>query len=206
MILPQHRFAFNNQVDWVSILANTTTIDTYASKICHHAHDYSTLGREWSPDEISDRYNMFVGMAFEVFVEMLLKRHPGGNQTMISNYTPIAAHEPDVGVDGTGIGNNGRPAAVQCKFKSSLDGFLTANDDHLCNFVVAANHKYGVLVEDANNLLVVTTAKNIHPKTKTEMLHDKVRCIGIDHLRLLVNNDLPFWQEFTNAMVAIVNA
>jgi hypothetical protein len=96
-----------------------------------------------------------------------------------------------------------RPAAVQCKFKSSLKGLLTANDDHLCNFVVAANHKYGVSVDDANNLLVVTTAENIHPHTKANMLHNKVRCVGIDHLRLLVNNNLPFWAEFKQSIVDI---
>lgn len=205
MILLQHHFAYDDQVNWLSILSDTTTIDTYASKICYHAHEYSTLGRSRSPEEIANRYNMFVGMAFEVFVEMLLKTHPCDDRIMISNYQPIAAHEPDVGVDGVGIGVNLRPAAVQCKFKSSLNGLLTANDDHLCNFVVAANHKYNVLVEDANNLLVVTTAENIHPKTKSEMLHDKVRCIGIDHLRLLVNNNLPFWSKFTNSMIAIAN-
>lgn len=138
-----------------------------------------------------DRYK---GDGFELFVEALIKLFPVDGRIGVANYTPIVTD--DTGADGIGIGMNGKPATVQVKFRSNNTVLLKANEDHLSNFITASQNKYGVSVEDVDNMLIVTTAENLHPFTHDEMLYKKVRCIGWNDLRALVDNNSLFWNAF----------
>lgn len=143
-----------------------------------------------------DRYDPenYKGDGLELFAEALIKLSPIDTRIGIAHYTVVEG--VDTGVDGFGIGTNGRPATVQVKFRSNSEKMLTANEDHLSNFISASQNRYGVAIEDVNNMLIITTAKNLHPFTRDEMLYNKVRCLGYEQLRELVDNNLQFWNVF----------
>ena len=111
----------------------------------------------------------------------------------VSDYQLV--QEGDVGVDGVGIGTNGKPATVQVKYRAANHD-LTANNDHLSNFTSASLMHYNVDPTDDNNMLVITTAKGLHHFTDNEMFLNKVRCVGYEQLRQIVDNNIPFWDAF----------
>lgn len=144
-----------------------------------------------------DRYDTekYKGDGFELFVEALIKLSPIDNRIGISNYQLIDENN-DTGVDGYGIGMDNKIATVQVKYRSNNTERLTANKDHLSNFVMSSFMKHKVDIESKNNMLIVTTADGLHHFTDNEMYENKVRCIGYKQLRELVDNNLIFWNSF----------
>lgn len=143
-----------------------------------------------------DRYK---GDGLELFTEALIKLSPIDNRIGIVNYQPVTSN--DIGVDGKGIGIDGKPATVQVKYrKDHSKRRLTANEDHLSNFVSAStrsgNGGFGVPSDTTTNMLIVTTAPGLNHFTDEEMFGKQVRCIGYEQLRKLVDNNLPFWNCF----------
>ena len=134
--------------------------------------------------------NDYKGDGLEFLVEALLKLNPTDNRIAIGSYEPVLSG--DTGVDGLGKGIDGRPAAVQVKYRQS-DWILTANGDHLSNFPNAAYMKYGVPIDSKKHLLIITTGKELHHYTRDEMFQGKVRCIGYETLRDLLDNNILFW-------------
>jgi len=145
-----------------------------------------------------DRYSpeKYRGDGFELFVEFFLKAHSVDNRVGIGSYEILSNNDTDTGVDGTGVGINGKPATVQVKYRSNNEKFLTANEDHLMNFGYASQNKYNVSIDDINNMLIITTAKGLHSFTNGEMFLGKVRCIGYNQLREMIDNNLLFWDTF----------
>lgn len=143
-----------------------------------------------------DRYDSekYKGDGLELFSEVLIKLSPMDNRIGIGNYEPITSN--DIGVDGKGIGLNGKPATVQVKYRSNHKQMLTANEDHLSNFVMASLLHFNIDKEDKNNMLIVTTAGSLSPFVKEEMYVDKVRCLAYEDLRGLVDNNNLFWNKF----------
>lgn len=141
----------------------------------------------------SDKYK---GDGFELFIEALIKLSPIDNRIAIGNYTPVT--DADTGVDGVGIGIDGNPATIQVKYRSNNVTFLSANRDHLSNFVTASLIRYGVDVKSKTNLLIITTAQGLHYFTEDEMFQKQVRCLGYEQLRELVDNNILFWDAFRN--------
>lgn len=137
--------------------------------------------------------NKYKGDGFELFVEALIKLSPIDKRVGILNYKLIT--EGDTGVDGSGIGINGHPATVQCKYRQ-YDHVLTANKDHLANFVMTSQNKFKVKVGDKDNMLIVTSGKALHHYTHVEMFDGQVRTLHREALRKLVDNNLMFWQSF----------
>lgn len=145
-----------------------------------------------------DRYQpeKYCGDGFELFVEFFLKSHCVDNRIGVGSYQILDNDDTDTGVDGVGIGINNKPAAVQVKYRSNNNKLLTANEDHLTNFGYSAQNKYGIDLNDINNMLIITSAKGLHAFTNGEMLLGKVRCIGYDQLREMLDNNLLFWELF----------
>lgn len=148
-----------------------------------------------------DRYDpeKYKGDGFELFVEALIKLSPIDNRIGISNYQLIDENN-DTGVDGYGIGMDNKIATVQVKYRSNNTEQLTANKDHLSNFVMSSFMKHKVDIESKNNMLIITTADGLHHFTNNEMYENKVRCIGYKQLRELVDNNLLFWNSFRNLL------
>lgn len=145
--------------------------------------------------------NTFKGEAFECFVEFLNKKLP----LYIYDYAPLSRSDTDTGVDGIGTGLNGKPATVQIKYRDNTQALLTANEDHLSNFTASSVFKYNVDPKDTKNMIVFTTAKDLHYFTKNEMLFGKVVCIGFDEISQLVDNNIVFWRDFKESLLAVTN-
>ena len=180
-----HPFLFRcHDID--KLLGDTNKLSTFCTKL----EKQSVLfPNRYEPES-------YKGDGFELFVEALLKLSPIDNRICIGNYEPVL--EGDVGVDGIGIGLDGNLATVQIKYRANNTQLLTANEDHLSDFLSASILKYGVVNDSINNMLVITTAKGLHHFTKSEMLYDKVRCLGHEDLRSLVDDNMLFWDAFRN--------
>ncbi len=137
----------------------------------------------------------YKGDGFELFCEALIRLSPVDKRIAIRDYKIIT--NGDTGVDGHGIGINNRPATVQCKFRQA-NWILTANNDHLSNFVMSSNNKFGVQTTDKDNMLIITSGKALHHHTNIEMFDEKVRCLNRDNLRQLVDENMLFWEMFRN--------
>lgn len=180
--------------DLKSLLSGCNKMSTF----CNRLEKQSLLHpNRYDPDK-------YKGDGFELFVEALIKLSPTDNRIGIGQYKIVEGQ--DVGVDGSGIGADGKPATVQVKFRSNGEQLLTANGDHLSNFVQASLRAkkfggFGVDPETTTNMLIITTAKSLHYFTENEMYGEQVRCIGIgggdtEGLRDLVDNNLLFWDAF----------
>lgn len=160
------------------------------STFCSNLEKQSKLfPNRYDPDK-------YKGDGFELFAEALIRLSPADNRIGVRNYQPIL--EGDTGVDGVGIGINDKPVTVQVKYRANNLRHLTSNVDHLANFAFSSVSKYGVPIDSKINMLIITTAAGLHYFTDQEMFQGKVRCLGYDQLRELVDNNLNFWNEFRN--------
>ena len=145
-----------------------------------------------------DRYDpdKYKGDGFELLIEALIKLSPVDNRIGIGNYQVVTAD--DLGVDGFGIGINGKAATVQCKYRSNNTSVITANQDHLSNFVMTSiiDSRYNVDKDDTNNMIIFTTAAGLHHFTDSEMFKNKVVCRGHEWLRTMLDNNVLFWEAF----------
>jgi hypothetical protein len=144
-----------------------------------------------------DRYdsNKYKGDGFEFLVEILLKSHAYDNRLGITTYEPVQSD--DNGVDGVGVNLAGEKCVVQVKYRSNSKTVLTANTDHLSNMISDGMIKHKVVIAEDNTKIprhyVVTTATGLHHYTDNENFKGFVHCIGYEHLRALLDNNLSFW-------------
>lgn len=178
--------------DLVGLFDKTNKISTFMSKL----EKQSLLD--------VDRYdaNKYKGDGFEFLVEILLKSHAYDNRLGITDYEPVQSD--DNGVDGIGVNLSGVKCVVQVKYRSNVKTQLTANTDHLSNMISDGMFRHGVsadpkVLECIKNKeiaplhYVITTANGLHHYTDNENFKGFVHCIGYDHLRVLLDNNLSFW-------------
>jgi predicted helicase len=187
---------------WPAILVNVQTLSQFESSLNRDWNSYkSTLNIE--PESRKDvereirEKNKFLGDAFEVFAEMFMLTQSMA-MTGVANYRPInfLEGESDIGVDGVGIGNNNKPATVQVKFRSDSSAELFAKEDGLSGFVAASQNVYNVDIMDTFNMCVITNCKGINDKSKEKMLFGKVICLGRAQITELVDDSIPWWNDF----------
>ena len=161
---------------------------------CHRVIDLS----EKHKDKIDP--DMFKGDALEMLVEYMLATDGSDNRIGIHDAKIISetGHE-DLGVDMAGIGDNSFPATVQVKFRTG-DWVLTANKDHLSNFLTSSWMTFGVRMEDDKNMLIITTGLKVDENTKEKMLFGKVRVLNRDVLRKMFDNRPEWWKKFYEAV------
>lgn len=166
------------------LLDGTKKLSTFMTKLKRQAQQ--------NPDYFDpDKY---FGDGFEALVEAIIVVLGKSHSIQIKDYTPIM--EDDLGVDGIGYGPNMEPHTVQCKARSNTESFLTANNDHISNFVAHSHSKFGGDTK-VKYMTIFTTASDLHHVTK-EMYNNEVRVIGNKEIRRLVDNNEMFWQEFAN--------
>jgi len=168
---------------------------------CHKLNTFLNKVEAQSKDPRCQDGDKYKGDALELFAEALIKFSPIDGRIGITDYKPVI--ENDTGVDGVGIGNNGNPATVQVKHRIA-NWILTADTDHLSNFPNASFMKYGVKPEDDKNMLIITTAKELHHYTTTEMFGNKVRCLNRENLKHLVDDNKMFWKLFRDEWIAAI--
>lgn len=170
------------------LVGDSTTLKQYCDQIGTKALE--------QPDRIDP--NTYLGDAFELFCEAFILSHGVESTIGISNYTPVILGE-DYGVDGVGVGTNGKVATIQCKFKTNKSSLLGINDDHLSNFVSTSLIHYDVDKADTKNMLILTTAKGVSHKLN-DMYRGKVRCLGYKEIASKVDNNIPFWNSFKESL------
>lgn len=199
----EHRFRYTCK-DWEKLLAGVNTVADLVKRIDRFAKD--SVAPIFNPEETAKLVAKYAGDAFEVFGEYFIKSHGSSSEIGIVNYEPLfrlGNTDTDIGVDGTGTGTNCKPAAVQLKFKSNRTTVLTANDDHLTNFTSAAWGLYHVDTTDTQNLLIITTGKELAAFTRDKMLQGKVRCLAFKELSKMLDNNLVFWDGFRASTMLI---
>lgn len=156
-----------------------------------------------------DRYNSdkYKGDGFELLIEALIKLSPVDNRIGISEYEVVLG-DNDRGVDGYGKGMRGQVVTVQVKYRRKTDTYLGANEDHLSNFTSYSQMKYRVELFPKNkkekNMVIFTTADDMHHFTKEKMFLDSVRCIGYKQLKKMLDNNFPFWEKLEELVVEAV--
>lgn len=180
------------------VVETSTDWDSFEKNLKQEAKEFIKRADEEDREQFR---NQFLGDFMEVFVEALIKTHGVDQRIGIVDYRPLNTHngDEDLGVDGHGVGTNTMPATVQVKFRSDPTQVLTANKDHLSNFALASYNVYGVQFQDTRNMLIVTNCAGVHHFTMNKMLAGKVRCISRTELRLLVDGNQVFWDEFRAA-------
>lgn len=139
----------------------------------------------------------YLGDGFEFFVEVFLSLHPADNRIGVYNYTPVL--QDDNGVDGIGVNIRMEPCVVQVKYRSNTKTLLTSSLDHLSNLFSDGMLAHNVVADNADKTnfrhFVFTTADGLHFYTDQEMFKGKVRCIGYNEFRGLLDDNLPFWEK-----------
>jgi len=140
----------------------------------------------------------YKGMAFEAFVEVLIKASPVDKRINITNYRPHNNREDgqDMGIDGYGLSHNGNKHTIQAKFRSNITEDLTTKD-MISNFVAktTSNPEY----RDAD-MTLFTTAKGLGFKISEKMYHNRVRTLGYQELSNMVDGNNAFWERFRNEL------
>jgi hypothetical protein len=171
--------------DLTVLFDKTNKISTFMKK----------LEKQSSIDPLRYDPNKYKGDGFEFFVEILLKSHAYDNRLGITSYEPVETD--DNGVDGVGFNLVGEKSVVQVKYRSNNKSVLTANTDHLSNMISDGMIKHKVVVAEDNTKCprhyVITTANGLHHYTDNENFKGFVHCIGYDQLRVMLDNNLSFW-------------
>ena len=150
-----------------------------------------------------DRYTekKYKGDGFETLGQAMCLLSPIDNRIGISDYK-LVSKDDDYGVDGVGIGTNGRPMTVQLKYKSNPTSYIMFNDDHIGNFINLSTRKYCVDMMDTKNMLIITTARGLHHSIddNDNILNADgevcLRCIGYEDLCNMLDNNHNFWNLF----------
>lgn len=142
----------------------------------------------------SEKYK---GDAFEFFVELFLALHSVDNRVGVYSYRPN--QENDNGVDGIGVNIKGEKCVVQIKYRSNVMVELSTNKDSLSNLITDGMMSHNVVadMDHVNNFrhFVFTTATGLNFYTDQEMFKSKVRCFGYNDFRVLLDNNLIFWDK-----------
>ena len=193
------------------LLSGCYKFNTWASRLEKQAEKYAkdVDGNDSSVDE--KLINKYKGDGFELFVEFFIRLFGGDILIQIYPYSyEIIDVSEDYGVDGKGIGDNGKVHTVQVKYRQS-NYILSANEDHLTNFTslsfmpkesggfgVDPNYKCPSKrkrIADKANVTIIHSGKEIHYKTKDKMLSN-VREINRKDIRNFVDDNHIFWDTF----------
>ncbi len=136
--------------------------------------------------------NKYYGDGFEALIESLIRQFASDKRIYIRDYVPVI--DDDLGVDGYGYGPNGEIHTVQIKARSNPLGVLTANRDHISNFVAHSHSKFGG-ESKVKWMTIFTTAKDLHEVTR-EMYNNEVRVLGGSELSRLIDGNEMFWTRF----------
>ena len=176
----KHRFAYTcYNVD--ELLDGCRKMSTFMTRLRKQANSRT----DWEPDT-------YFGDGFEAFVESLILQLGALPHIQIRDYEPV--QEDDLGVDGYGYGPDGEIHTVQAKARSNTESFLTANKDHISNFVAHSHSKFGGQSK-VKYMTIFTTATDLHHVTQ-EMYNNEVRVLGNNELRSFVDNNDMFWTKF----------
>jgi hypothetical protein len=178
--------------DIIALFDKTNKISTFMNK----------LEKQSFIDPLRYDSNKYKGDGFEFLVEIFLKSHAYDNRIGITNYEPIQTD--DNGVDGVGVNLTNEKCVIQVKYRSNNKSVLTATEDKLSNMISDGMFQHGVSATPDKLIMitekksaplhyVITTASGLHHYTDSENFKGYVHCIGYDHLRAMLDDNLSFW-------------
>jgi hypothetical protein len=173
-----------NQSLFTDLFTDTLTLSKLTGKIKKISQSYQALAY---PD--ADKIK---GDLFEIFAECFFKILASDNRIGVYNYQPAPPID-DYGVDGFGIGMDGKPLTVQVKFRSDPTTELTGEDIKQFPFQSIVN--YGVDKDTTTNMIVFTNSRGLHWVTEANVFSCRVRPIGTGVISNLVDNNTVFWKE-----------
>jgi hypothetical protein len=176
----------------VALLDGVDSLSKFKRRVEKLSTDPAWLAGNWTPDE-------YKGDALEALVEVLITHSPIDKRINIVDYHPHSnkIDGQDMGIDGYGVSHNGNLHTIQIKYRSDAEKDLTANQDHISNFVAktTSSPKY----QNAD-MTIFTTAKGLFAKINENMYHDRVRVLGHAELCKLVDLNPVFWDTFRQEM------
>lgn len=184
----KHRFQYTCY-DANFLLKDCNKLSTFMSRLNKQSQEDKGMG--WSPDE-------YKGQAFEALIEVLITSSPIDKRIGIKNYRPHSSKVdgPDMGIDGYGESHNNNLHTIQVKYRSDVLTELTTRD-MISNFV--ANTTASPVYKDAD-MTLFTTAKGLGQKIADQMYHGRVRTLGFNELKKLIDNNQAFWDQFRKEM------
>lgn len=199
-----------------------TDIGTYVRRV-NALSDFIDVNEQYKSLNFSrDGYK---GDALEILVEFMIKTMGMYNRDIgIINYQPETRHGEDWGVDGIGESVfDGSPVTVQVKFRSNSEKDLTANQDHISNFVAHSLAKYllphmeKIMSDiiagrksknktigkpiDQRNMLIITTARDLNTAIAEKMYDRKVRVLKYSDLSRMLDGNEAFWLTFKDTLL-----
>ena len=211
MIIKHESFSNLYNVDskiFNKLLDGVSKVNTFINRIDKLSTAYLTYGYsdKKTANGIETGDNKMKGDIFEIFAESFLKI-AGTHPTIgVYGYKPIHSTE-DNGVDGIGLGIDGKPLTVQVKFRSDSTMELIAEDLKQFGFQSIVN--YDVDKTTKTNMVLFTCGKGMHWHTEHDVFLDRIRTIGIDILEYTTNNNIPFWKSLAdmieNTVIASYN-
>jgi hypothetical protein len=178
--------------DAAALLTGVTRLSTFMSRVEKNSKSDQWRLNNWSPED-------YKGLALEALVEVLVTNSVVDKRINIVGYRPhdLKADGPDMGIDGYGTSHNGNLHTVQVKYRSDVERDLTANEDHISNFVSKTTSS--PVYRDAD-MTIFTTAKSLNFKISEDMYHNRVRVIGFKELVKLIDHNQSFWNIFRSEM------
>jgi hypothetical protein len=154
-------------------------------------------------DKLSEKYAEYgytddkkmKGDIFEIFGEIYLCLLGSYPTVGVCNYKPVDSVH-DNGVDGYGLGVDGKPLTVQFKFRSNATDELIAEDLKQFGFQSIIN--YNVDKDTRTNMMLFTCGKGLHYHTDNEVFMNRIRTIGIKQMEYETNSNFPFWKGMSN--------
>lgn len=150
-------------------------------------------------DKISENYtnygyndsNKMKGDLFEIFGELYLNILGSYPSVGVYNFTPVDSVH-DNGVDGYGLGIDGKPLTIQFKFRSNATDELIAEELKQFGFQSIVN--FNVDKDTKTNMVLFTCGKGLHYHTDNEVFSNRIRTIGIKQLEYEAKG-FPFWKK-----------
>lgn len=175
------------------LLKGVDTLGAFMRNVDKLSTDPAWTSGNWTPDE-------YKGDALEALVEVLIAYSPIDKRINIVDYRPHdnKVDGKDMGIDGYGISHNGNLHTIQVKYRSNVLKELTANEDHISNFV--AKTRTSPKYRDAD-MTIFTTAKGLNQKILQEMYNDdRINVLNYKDLCKLVDANTAFWKAFRAEM------
>lgn len=185
----QHGFG-KRAHDIVGLFEKTNKMATFMRK----------LEKQGLIDPLRYDRDKYVGDGLEFLINIFILSHQYDKRVNILNYEPVQSD--DNGVDGVGLNALNEKCAIQIKYRSNTMKTLTANQDHLSNFIADAMFKYKIVAPEKNTDIprhyVFTTAQGLNFYTDNEMFKGYVKCYGIDDMKYFLDDNFHFWNMCRN--------
>jgi hypothetical protein len=178
-------------------LLNCRTFKDFCQELNSISENYELYGYQDSvvEDETVPGSLKFRGDLFEIFAEMFFKINDADNRIGVFGYQPVQSHD-DNGVDGTSKNIDGINTTIQVKYR--MNPMYSLKERDIKQFAFQSILKYGVDLNQDNNMVVFTNCQGLHWYTDSNIFQNKLRAINGDFISRMIDNNEGFWDSAKN--------